>query len=614
MIKILKTYASKYKWPSILASITVIIEVLLEIQIPLMMSRIVDEGVSSKSLDIIYHQGGLMILYALLSLFFGALSGIFAAQGGIGFGAQLRKGLFNKIQGYSFSNIDNFSAPSLITRLTTDITNVQMAYMTVIRVLVRAPVMLIAAAIMAASINPELVEIFIISIPLLSIVLFLLMRFAHPRFKRMLDRTDNLNKSVQENLIGMRVVKAFNRQNYERQKFDKANSSLMKALLKAQTLLISIFPVMMLVMNGTILAIIWFGGNMIIQGTFLTGELVSFITYCTQILMSLMMIGQSIMMLTISYSSMTRIKEVFDEPSDITDENADPNLIVKDGSISFRDVYFKYNEKAAEYILDDINVSIESGQTIGILGGTGSSKSSLVQLIPRLYDATSGEVLVGGNNVDKYSLVHLRNSVGMVLQNNVLFSGTIAENLRWGNANASDEELMQACADASIDDFVEALPEGLNTMLDQGGSNLSGGQKQRLCIARALLKKPKIIILDDSTSAVDMNTDRKIRDSFNRNLKDMTTLIIAQRIASVEDSDKIIVMEDGRINAFDTPENLAKTNKIYQDILKSQKSDVGEEIEQELDTINDDIDLGDGIEVAEIVEEYEDEPSKKGEK
>lgn len=620
MLKILKPYMSKYKWPSILASITVIVEVLLEIQIPLMMSRIVDEGVANSDMGIIYRLGGTMIGLAVLSLIFGALSGTFAARGGIGFGAELRKGLFDRIQSFSFSNIDNFSPSSLITRLTSDITNVQMAYMTVIRVMVRAPVMLIAAAIMASSINSELVEIFIISIPLLSVALFLLMRFAHPRFKFMLDRTDNLNRSVQENLIGMRVVKAFNRQDYEKEKFEDANSSLMKALLRAQTLLISIFPVMMLVMNGTILAIVWFGGLMIIRGVFLTGELISFITYCTQILMSLMMIGQSIMMLTISFSSLTRIKEVFDEPLDITNTHAQEQLTVPNGSVSFRNVYFKYNDSAEKYILDDINLDIKSGETIGIIGGTGSSKSSLVQLIPRLYDASQGEVYVGGHKVDQYTVDHLRDSVGMVLQNNVLFSGTIAENLRWGNEEATDAELIQACKDASIDDFIDSLPDGLNTDLSQGGVNLSGGQKQRLCIARALLKKPKIIILDDSTSAVDMTTDKNIRESFKKNLKDMTTFIIAQRIASVEESDRIIVMNKGKVDAFDTPANLEKTNKIYQTIKSSQSTigniaqiPVDEEIidvtMDELEevpsnkTASDNKFDNDDIEIAEIVED-----------
>ncbi len=603
MFKIIGKYSKKYWLPSILASITVIFEVLFEINIPLLMSRIVDVGVANRNLDVIYQQGGQMILYACISLAFGILSGIFAARGGIGFGAELRKGLFDKIQSFSFSNIDNFSTPSLITRLTTDITNVQMAYMMVIRVLVRSPVMLIAATIVARSINAELVEIFLVSIVLLAAILVFLMSKTFPRFKYMLERTDILNRDVQENLIGIRTVKAFNRQNYEKEKFAESNEKLMKALLHAQILLISIFPVMMLVMNGTILAIIWFGGNMIIRGTFLTGELISFITYCTQILMSLMMIGQSIMMLTISFSSLSRIKEVFDEKSDITNANAVPGLEVKNGSVEFDDVYFKYNTSAEEDILSDINLDINSGSTIGILGGTGSSKSSLVQLIPRLYNVTKGVVKVGGENIDKYEITTLRDAIGMVLQNNVLFSGTIADNLRWGKQDATEQEMMQACRDASIDDFIESLPEGLNTDLGQGGVNLSGGQKQRLCIARTLLKKPKIIILDDSTSAVDMDTDRHIRASFKKNLKGMTTIIIAQRINSVEDSDKVIVMDEGKVIAYDTPENLKKNNKIYQDILKSQNAYEAEEIEEQLKPLG----LND-IEEAEIVEEMEDDP------
>lgn len=571
MLQTLRPYLSKYKWPSILSSLTIIVEVVLEIQIPIMMAHIVDQGVSSGDLNYIVRTGLIMIGLALAALCFGVLSGRFAAVGGMGFGAELRQGLFDKIQDYSFSNIDHFSTPSLITRLTTDITNVQMAYMTIVRVLVRAPVMLIAAAIMATTLSNELVKIFLVSIPLLAITLAVLMKQTYPRFKKMLENTDALNADVQENLTGIRVVKAFNREDFERSKFDTANVNLTRALVNAQTLLISIIPFMMLVMNGTILAVVWFGGRLIISGSFYTGELMSFITYCTQILMSLMMIGQSIMMITISFSSLSRIKEVLDEPVEITDAQADPALEVADGSIAFHDVYFKYHEQAEAYILDDINLDIKSGQTIGVLGGTGSSKTSLVQLIPRLYDASRGSVCVGGHNVKDYTLTHLRDAVGMVLQQNVLFSGTIAENLRWGNADASDAELMQACRDACIDDFIELLPDGLETRLDQGATNLSGGQKQRLCIARALLKKPKIIILDDSTSAVDMQTDKRIRESFEKNLKDMTTIIIAQRIATVQDADKIIIMDEGRVAAFDTPQNLEKTNAIYKQILASQQ-------------------------------------------
>lgn len=573
MLKTIRPFLAKYKWPSILAPITIIFEVLLEIQIPFLMAQILDEGVAGKDMGFIVHIGLVMIGLACASLLFGVLSGAFAAKGAMGFGAELRKGLFDKIQSFSFANIDRFSTPSLITRMTTDITNTQMAYMMVIRVLVRAPVMLIAAAVMATRISNDLVRIFLVSIPLLVIVLFIIMRKSFPLFNDMLTKTDLLNADIQENLIAIRVVKAFNRQKFENNKFGDSNNALTEAMLRAQMLIISVMPVMMLVMNGTILAVIWYGGNLIIGGVLLTGELLSFITYCTQILMSLMMIAQVFMMVTISLSSLKRICEVLNEDSNITDDQADANLRVPDGSISFGHVYFKYSEKAALYILRDIELNIKSGENIGIIGGTGSSKSSLVQLIPRLYAATAGIVKVGGHDVADYTLAHLRDSVGMVLQKNVLFSGTIAENLRWGNANATEDELMDACQRADIADFIQALPEGLATNLGQGAVNLSGGQKQRLCIARALLKKPKILILDDSTSAVDMATDARIRESLKKNDPDMTTLMIAQRISSVEDCDRVIVMDNGRVSDFDTPKALMAHNEIYKHIVSSQRKE-----------------------------------------
>ena len=574
MLKTIRPFLSKYKWPSILSPIAITCEVLLEIQIPFMMAKIVDIGVANRDLPYIINTGWIMIALACGSLICGILSGIFAAKGAVGFGNEVRVGVFNKIQDFSFSNIDHFSTPSLITRLTTDITNIQNSYMMIIRVLVLAPVMLISAAIMAATINGDLVKVFLVSIPVLAIFLGIVMSQSYPRFTKMLKRTDELNADVQENLTGIRVVKAFNRQKFEIKKFHTANTNLTDALIKAQNLIISIMPAMMIVMYGTILAVLWYGGNMIIGGTLLTGELISFLTYCTQILTSLMMIAQVFMMIVISSSSLKRVCEVLDEPVEITNADADPKLVVADGTVAYDDVYFKYDLKGDADVLDDIDLKIASGETIGIIGGTGSAKSTLVQLIPRLYQATEGTVCVGGHPVQDYTLEHLRDSVSMVLQQNVLFSGSIADNLRWGDANATDAQLMDACEQASIADYIEELPDGLHTQLGQSGVNLSGGQKQRLCIARALLKKPKIIILDDSTSAVDMATDKKIRESFKTHLKDMTTIIVAQRIATIEDADKVLVLDNGRINAFASPAELAESNPIYQDILNSQKKGV----------------------------------------
>ena len=567
MIKQLKPYLAKYRLPSILAPLTVIVEVLLEIQIPFLMAKIVDQGITTRDLNYVFQIGAIMVLVALCSLLFGVLSGRFAAKGAMGFGSELRKAVFDKIQEFSFANIDRFSTPSLVTRLTTDITNTQMAYMMVIRVLVRAPVMLVSATIMAAAINGDLVRVFLIVIPILAIALATMSTLAFPRFNAMLKKYDGLNAQVQENLIAIRVVKAFVRARYEKKKFAEANDSLMQASLAAEKIIILGMPIMMLTMYATIIAILWFGGNMIIGGTLLTGELISFISYVTQILMSLMMIAQVFIMIVLSRSSVSRIIEVLEEPISITDETAAPSLTADDGSIEYRNVSFKYQEDAAENILTGIDFSIASGETVGIIGGTGSAKTTLVQLIPRLYDVTDGQVLVGGHDVRDYTLDHLRSVVAMVLQKNVLFSGTIKDNLKWGDENAK-----AACAH----DFIMSFPEGYDTYLGQGGVNVSGGQKQRLCIARALLKKPKIIILDDSTSAVDTSTDAAIREGFRQNLKDTTAIIIAQRISSVSDADKIIVLDEGRIDAIDTHENLLENNAIYREVFHSQQKGVEE--------------------------------------
>lgn len=576
MIKHLKPYLAKYRLPSILAPITVIVEVLLEIQIPFLMAKIVDQGITTRDLSYVFQIGAIMVLVALCSLLFGVLSGRFAAKGAMGFGSEIRKAVFDKIQEFSFANIDRFSTPSLVTRLTTDITNTQMAYMMIIRVLVRAPVMLVSATIMAAAINGDLVRVFLIVIPILAIALATMSTLAFPRFNAMLKKYDGLNAQVQENLIAIRVVKAFVRARYEKKKFAEANDSLMRASLAAEKIIILGMPIMMLTMYATIIAILWFGGNMIIGGTLLTGELISFISYVTQILMSLMMIAQVFIMIVLSRSSVARIVEVLEEPISITDETASPSLTAEDGSIEYRNVSFKYQEDAAESILTGINFSIASGETVGIIGGTGSAKTTLVQLIPRLYDVTDGQVLVGGHDVRDYTLDHLRSVVAMVLQKNVLFSGTIRDNLKWGDENATDEEVIAAAKAACAHDFIMSFPEGYDTYLGQGGVNVSGGQKQRLCIARALLKKPKIIILDDSTSAVDTATDAAIREGFRQNLKDTTAIIIAQRISSVSDADKIIVLDEGRIDAIDTHENLLENNAIYREVFHSQQKGVEE--------------------------------------
>lgn len=576
MIKHLKPYLAKYRLPSLLAPLTVIVEVLLEIQIPFLMAKIVDQGITTRDLSYVFQIGAIMVLVALCSLLFGVLSGRFAAKGAMGFGSEIRKAVFDKIQEFSFANIDRFSTPSLVTRLTTDVTNTQMAYMMVIRVLVRAPVMLVSATIMAAAINGDLVRVFLIVIPILAVALATMSTLAFPRFNAMLKKYDGLNAQVQENLIAIRVVKAFVRARYEKKKFAEANDSLMRASLAAEKIIILGMPIMMLTMYATIIAILWFGGNMIIGGTLLTGELISFISYVTQILMSLMMIAQVFIMIVLSRSSVARIIEVLEEPISITDETASPSLTAEDGSIEYRNVSFKYQEDAAENILTGINFSIASGETVGIIGGTGSAKTTLVQLIPRLYDVTEGQVLVGGHDVRDYTLDHLRSVVAMVLQKNVLFSGTIRDNLKWGDENATDEEVIAAAKAACAHDFIMSFPEGYDTYLGQGGVNVSGGQKQRLCIARALLKKPKIIILDDSTSAVDTATDAAIREGFRQNLKDTTAIIIAQRISSVSDADKIIVLDEGRIDAIDTHENLLENNAIYREVFHSQQKGVEE--------------------------------------
>lgn len=570
MIKKLVPCVGEYKKHAILTPIVMIGEVIMEISIPFVMAQIIDKGIQGDGgISYTVKMGLLMVLMALVSLMFGALGGRLAAVAGMGFAKNVRKTLFDKIQEFSFSNIDKFSTASLVTRLTTDVTNTQNAFMMLIRMAARAPIMLIGATAMAISINTKLAMIFLIAIPVLGCALFFIIKNAHPRFEAMLAKYDKMNANVQENLIGIRVVKAFVREEQEKKKFELGADEVRRAQVFAEKLVILNMPLMQLCMYGCIVAVLWFGGNMVVDGTFAIGQLSSFISYVTQILMSLMMLSMIFIMTIISRASITRIVEVLDEEIDIIEPES--TLSVVDGSIDFCDVSFSYSKDPEKTALEHINLSIKSGETIGIIGGTGSSKTSLVQLIPRLYDVLSGELKVGGHNVKDYDLTTLRNSVAMVLQKNVLFSGTIRENLLWGDENATEEEIVAACKAACAHDFIMSFPDGYETDLGQGGVNVSGGQKQRLCIARALLKKPKIVILDDSTSAVDTATDSNIRKAFRENLKGTTTIIIAQRITSVCDADRIIVMDDGKIDAFGTHEELMRTNQIYQEVYESQQ-------------------------------------------
>ena len=593
MIKKLIPYAKKYRLPAILSPIFICGEVVIEVFIPYMMSIIVDCGIQgaplqSKSgfvvdillrfgfgeksgIDLVLSTGLVMVVLAICSLLCGVGSARCAAKAGMGFGSEVRKALFDKVQDFSFSNIDAFSTGSLITRMTTDINTVQMAFMMVVRMFVRAPLMFILAFSMATGINFELSLVFLVVAPILAVVMLTIGIKSFPRFQAMFKKYDRFNNYIQEKLIGIRVVKAYVRAKYEKEQFRISNDELRDSSIFAEKLIILNGPFMTMGISICILCVLYFGSRMILGGEMGIGELMSFITYIQQILMALMMISMIFVMTVMARASMSRIVDVLTTEPDISDKDADPDAQVKDGSIEFRHVNFKYKKDGKRNVLENIDLKINSGETIGILGGTGSSKTSLVQLIPRLYDVTEGEVLVGGRNVKEYTLHHLREAVSMVLQNNVLFSGTIEDNLRWGDENASMEQIRAAADAAAADEFVMSFPDQYATDLGQGGVNVSGGQKQRLCIARALLKKPKILILDDSTSAVDTATDAKIREGLKKAHGDMTTIIIAQRINSIQHADRILVLENGKIDAIGTHEELLKSNDIYREVFLSQQ-------------------------------------------
>jgi ATP-binding cassette subfamily B protein len=575
MIKKLALSLREYKKDSILTPIYVIFEAVIDIIIPLLMANLIDYGIDEKNMNYVLKIGLLLLLGAFFAMFFGALSGKSAATASAGFAKNLRHDMYYRIQDFSFSNIDKFSTASIVTRLTTDVNNLQMAYQMILRVAIRSPAILIFSLVVAFRINKQLSMIFLAAIPILGVGLGVIMMNVHPIFERVFKTYDKLNNVVQENLRGIRVVKSYTREKHEEEKFGNISKSIYMDFSKAQKRLALNAPLMQFCVYGCLILISWLGARAIVASGnnpavgLSTGQLMSLITYTFQILMSLMMFSMVFVMIIVSRASAERIVQILDEESDLKNP-AEPIYNVEDGSIEFRDVTFSYARKADKPVLNHINLSIRPGETIGIIGGTGSSKSSLVQLIPRLYDVVSGEVLVGGKDVREYDIDSLRNQVAMVLQKNVLFSGTINDNLRWGNENATDEEMKRACCLAQADGFIQEFPEKYDTYIDQGGTNVSGGQKQRICIARALLKKPQILILDDSTSAVDTKTDALIRKAFRDEIPNTTKIIIAQRISSVQDADKIVVLDDGKVNAVGTHEELLKTCPIYQEVYDSQ--------------------------------------------
>lgn len=577
MIKRLAKCVREYKKPSILTPIFVTLEVMMEVLIPLLMARLIDNGIDVSNMNYVWRMGGILLVATLASLIFGALAGKYAAIASSGFAKNLRKDMYYNVQNFSFSNIDKFSSASIVTRLTTDVTNMQNSYQMIIRIAVRCPSLLVSALVMAFRINVKISLIYLATIPVLGIGLYVIIRNAYPIFERVFKTYDKLNRVVQENLRGIRVVKSYVREEQEINKFEDVSKSIFSDFSRAESLLAFNAPLMQLCVYSCMLFIAWIGARLIVGGTMKTGELTSMITYTMQILMSLMMLSGVFVMITISRASAERIYEILEEKSDICN-NDHPVYEVANGEIKFEKVDFSYCNRKDKLSLAGADFTINSGETVGIIGGTGSSKTSLVQLIPRLYDVTSGSVKVGGKDVREYDLETIRNEVAMVLQKNVLFSGTIKENLRWGNENATDEELIHVCKLAQADEFIQRFPDGYDTYIEQGGTNVSGGQKQRLCIARALLKKPKILILDDSTSAVDTKTDALIRQAFRTEIPNTTKIIIAQRVSSIQDADKIIVMDDGKINAIGNHEQLLANNSIYQEVYYSQvKGGIGDE-------------------------------------
>ncbi len=569
MIKTLAVHIKGYIRESVMTPLFMILEVVMETIIPWLMASMIDEGVSKGNLNHVVTTGLLMGLCALVALFAGYMGGVFGAKASAGFAKNLREAMFINIQSFSFANIDKYSTAGLVTRMTTDVTNLQNAYQMILRICFRAPINLIAAMTMTLIINAKLATVYLVAIAFLALVLIFVVSRTYKLFSEVFERYDDLNANVQENVSSIRVVKAFVREEHEVGKFNKAAYNLYRLFVKAENMMVSVSPVMTLTVYGSMIAISWFGANMIVGGELSTGELTSMLTFCMQILMSLMMLALIFVMLTMSMASAKRISGVLSERSTLTNPE-DPDYDVPDGSIDFENVYFSYSEKSERPVLNNINLSISSGETIGIIGGTGSSKTSLVNLIGRLYDVNEGSVKVGGKDVRSYDLETLRDKVSVVLQKNVLFSGTILDNLRWGNENATEEECVKACRLACADDFIQTFPEKYNTKIEQGGTNVSGGQKQRLCIARALLKKPKILILDDSTSAVDTATDAKIRRAFAEEIPDTTKLIISQRVSSVENADRIVVMDNGEINAVGTHEQLLESCEIYREIYVAQ--------------------------------------------
>ena len=569
MIKTLLAQVKEFKKASFLTPVFMILEVVVETLIPLVMADMIDHGVEAGNISYLYQRGAIMALLAVAGLVTGVLGGKYGAYASSGFARNLRKAMYTNIQTYSFSNIDKFSTASLITRLTTDVTNLQNAYQMILRMCTRAPASLICAMAMAFMINARIASIYLIAVIFLGCFLVFIMRKATKYFQEVFEKYDDLNASVQENINAVRVVKAYVREDYETTKFQKACNKVYEMFVRAEKLVVMNMPVMQFTVYACILGISWLGAKMIVGGSLTTGELMSLLTYCMNILMSLMMLSMVFVMVTMSAASAERVSEVINEKADLADPQ-NPVMAVADGSIVFDHVDFSYKKDSKEPVLKDINLSIHAGETIGIIGGTGSAKSSLVNLISRLYDVSSGSVKVGGVDVRKYHMDSLRNQVAVVLQKNVLFSGTILENLRWGDKDASEEECRRVCQLACADDFIEKMPDKYHTYIEQGGTNVSGGQKQRLCIARALLKKPKVLILDDSTSAVDTATDARIRKAFAEEIPDTTKLIIAQRISSIQSADRIIVMDEGRISGFGTHEELMKNNAIYQEVYNSQ--------------------------------------------